>query len=72
MPGAEKLKSVCFKCSINKWAVDFKEGCHSKLSTVSVCLSCEQASLIEAQKKEIDRLKIREQEKDDKIKKLEE
>ena len=72
MPGAEKLKSVCFKCNVNKWAVDFKEGCHSKLSTTSVCLSCEQASLIEAQKKEIDRLKIREQEKDDKIKKLEE
>lgn len=72
MPGAEKLKSVCFKCSVNKWAVDFREGCHSKLSTTSVCLSCEQASLIEAQKREIESLKMREQEHDDRIKKLEE
>ena len=72
MPGAEKLKSVCFKCEVNKWAVDFREGCHSKLSSTSVCLSCEQAALILAQKRDIDRLKIREQEQDDRIRKLEE
>ena len=72
MPGAEKLKSVCLKCGVNKWAVDFREGCHSKLSSTSVCLSCEQAALIVAQKQDIDRLKIREQEQDDRIRILEE
>lgn len=72
MAGPEKLKSLCFKCRVNKWAVDFKEGCHSKLSTTSVCLSCEQAAVIVAQKKEIDMLKNRMQEQDDRLKKLEE
>ena len=72
MPGAEKLKSVCFKCKVNKWVVDYKEGNYLKISSTSVCLSCEQASLIEAQKKEIDRLKTKEQEQDEKIRKLEE
>ena len=72
MPGAEKLKSLCFKCGINKWIVDFKQGSYSEISATSVCLFCEQAALIEAQKKEIDRLKTREQERDDRIRKLEE
>ena len=67
----EKLKSVCSKCNINKWAVDYKEGCYDKLSSRSVCLSCEQAALIETQGKEIERLKAREQQRDDKIRKLE-
>ena len=67
----EKLKSVCSKCNINKWAVDYREGCYDKLSSRSVCLSCEQAALIEMQGKEIERLKAREQERDDKIRKLE-
>ena len=67
-----KLKSECFKCKVMKWVTDFKEGRYSMISSTSVCLSCEQAAKIEAQKKEIDRLKAREQEKDDRIKRLEE
>ena len=72
MPGAEKLKSTCFKCKIQKWAVDFKEGSYSKLSATSVCLSCDQGALIEAQKKEIDLLKAREKENNKRIANLEE
>ena len=71
MTGAEKLKSLCFKCKINKWAVDFKEGSYSKLSSTSVCLSCQQGELIAAQKKEIDLLKAKNTEYTNKIKKLE-
>ena len=67
----EKLKSVCSKCNIKKWAVDYREGCYDKLSSRSVCVSCEQAALIEMQGKEIERLKAREQQRDDKIRKLE-
>ena len=77
MPGAEKLKADCFKCKVNKWAVDFKEGAYANISSTSVCLSCEQAALIEeqikkieAQKKEVDRLKIKEKEQDEMIRKL--
>ena len=62
----EKFKSTCFKCKIQKWAVDFKEGSYSKLSSTSICLSCEQGALIEAQKKEIDMLKAKEKENDKK------
>ena len=72
MTGPEKLKSTCFKCKIQKWAVDFKEGSYSKLSSTSICLSCEQGALIEAQKKEIDMLKAKEKENDKKITCLEE
>ena len=72
MPGAEKLKADCFKCKVNKWAVDFKEGAYANISSTSVCLSCEQAALIAQQKKEIDRLKIKEHENDERIRKLEE
>ena len=71
MTGPKVLKSVCFKCKINKWVVDFREGCCSKISSMSVCLSCEQAALIEAQKKEIESLKSREQEREGRIRKLE-
>ena len=70
--GGEKLKSVCSKCNINKWAVDFKEGSCSRISSISVCLSCEQAALIEEQKKEIESLKIKDQQKEDRIRTLEE
>ena len=70
--GGEKLKSVCSQCNINKWAVDFKEGSCARISSTSVCLSCEQAALIEEQKKEIESLKIRDQQKEDRIRTLEE
>ena len=72
MTGPEKLKSTCFKCKIQKWAVDFKEGSYSKLSSTSICLSCEQGALIEVQKKEIDILKAKEKENDKRIACLEE
>ena len=68
----EKLKSVCFRCKVNKWVVDFKEGSLADISSTSVCLFCEQAALIEAQKKEIKILKIRERENDERIRRLEE
>ena len=48
-----KLKSVCFKCNVNKWIVDYKEGCSSKISRTSVCLSCEQAEKIEKLQKSL-------------------
>ena len=67
----EKLKSVCSQCNVNKWVVDFKEGNYSKISVRSVCLSCEQAALIEEQKKEIEILKKKDQEKEERIRKLE-
>ena len=72
MTGAKQLKSVCFKCGINKWAVDFKEGRYSELSSTSVCLSCEQSAMVETHKREIDRLKTMDKEKEERIKKLEE
>ena len=67
----EKMKSVCSQCKVNKWAVDFKEGSCSKISHTSVCLSCEQAALIEKQRKEIETLKINDQQKEERIRKLE-
>ena len=79
MKMVEKLKSVCFRCKVNKWVVDFKEGSFADISSTSVCLFCEQATLIEAQatqieaqKKEIKILKIRERESDERIRRLEE
>ena len=72
MPGPEKLKSVCFKCKVNRWIVDYKEACLSRISSTSVCLFCEQAALIDEQKMEIERLRTKEQERDDRIRKLEE
>ena len=43
----EKLKSVCFRCQVSKWIVDFRGGCAANISAVSVCLSCEQSEKIE-------------------------
>ena len=63
MTGPLSLKSICFKCKINKWIVDFKEGCAAKISTTSVCLACEHAIKIEKLEKTI-------QEKDVIIKKM--
>ena len=63
MTGPLILKSVCFKCKINKWIVDFKEGCAAKISTTSVCLACEHATKIERLEKTL-------QEKDVMINKL--
>lgn len=63
MTGAQKLKRVCFKCNVSKWAVDFKEGCYSKLSSTSVCLFCDM-------KKEIEELKTKDDEKNRTIKDL--
>lgn len=71
MTGARKLKSVCFKCKVNKWAVDFRKGCYSQLSSLSVCLACEQNEKILLQTKEIELLKTRDSEKDKKIEDLE-
>lgn len=68
----KRLKAECFRCKINKWAADFKEGSITKISSTSVCLSCEQAAKIEAQQKEIDWLKNRDQEREKIMKKLEE
>ena len=48
-----KMKSVCFKCNINKWIVDYKEGCASMVSRTSVCLFCEQAEKIEKLQKSL-------------------
>ena len=72
MTGTEKLKSVCSRCKVKKWVVDFKEGSYSKISSESVCLSCDQAALIEEQKQEIEKLKSRDRENEDRIRKLEE
>ena len=41
-----KLKSPCYWCHVNKWIVDFKEGCVANISSTSVCLACEQAEKI--------------------------
>ena len=38
-----KLKSLCYRCHVNKWIVDFKEGYAANISNISVCLACEQA-----------------------------
>ena len=34
-----KLKSLCYRCHVNKWIVDFKEGCAANISSISVCLA---------------------------------
>ena len=43
MPDKIKMKSVCFKCRINKWIVDYRGGCAENVSSKSICLSCEQS-----------------------------
>ena len=50
MTRPQKLKSVCFKCKVSKWATDFKEGCYSELSSMSVCLFCDLKEEIEVLK----------------------
>lgn len=37
----EKVKAVCSRCKVNKWAVDFKEGCFADITHNSICLFCE-------------------------------
>ena len=29
-----KLKSLCYRCHVNKWIVDFKEGCAANISSI--------------------------------------
>ena len=58
-----KLKSLCYRCHVNKWIVDFKEGCAANISSISVCLACEQAEKISKLEKAM-------QEKDIEIKKM--
>ena len=52
MTGAEKLKSICFKCRVNKWIVDYKEACAADISRNSTCLFCQMAERIEKLEKE--------------------
>lgn len=63
MTGPLVLKSICFRCKVNKWIVDYKEGCAAKISTTSICLACEHAMKIEKLEKTM-------QEKDEMIKNL--
>ena len=58
-----KLKSLCYRCHVNKWIVDFKEGCAANVSSISVCLVCEQAEKISKLEKAM-------REKDIEIKKI--
>ena len=58
-----KLKSLCYRCHVNKWVVDFKEGCAANISSISVCLACEQAEKISKLEKAM-------REKDIEIKKM--
>ena len=59
-----KLKSVCFKCHINKWIIDYRGGCADNVSSRSICLFCEQSE-------KIDKLERSLIERDSKITKLE-
>ena len=58
-----KLKSLCYRCHVNKWIVDFKEGCAANISSISVCLACKQAEKISKLEKAM-------REKDIEIKKM--
>ena len=58
-----KLKSTCYRCHVNKWIVDFKEACAANISSISVCLACEQAE-------KISKLERAMREKDIEIKKM--
>ena len=46
-------KAVCARCKVNKWCVDFKEGCIAKINSDSICLFCELTVKIENQEKKI-------------------
>ena len=50
MTGPRQTKAICPRCQVNKWAVDYKEGCFEKITPTSICLFCE---LKELHKKEI-------------------
>ena len=52
MTRAEKLKSICFKCRVNKWIVDYKEACAADMTRKSTCLFCQMAERIEKLEKE--------------------
>ena len=60
----DRLKSICFRCRVNKWIVDYKGGCAANVSSISICLSCEQSE-------KIDKLERYVRERDSKIKALE-
>ena len=60
----DKMKSVCFKCHINKWIVDYRGECAENVSSKSIYLSCEQSEKIEKLEKLV-------RERDCKIKALE-
>ena len=47
-----KLKHLCPECKVNKWIVDYKEGCAADLTRHSICLFCQQGKEIEKLKKE--------------------
>ena len=57
-----KLKHVCPECKVNKWIVDYKEGCASELTRHSICLFCQQGKEIEKLRKENNELKNKMQE----------
>ena len=57
-----KLKHVCPECKINKWIVDFKEGCSADLTRKSICLFCQQGNELEKLRKENMELKNKVQE----------
>ena len=54
MTGPKKTKAICPRCQVNRWAVDYKEGCFEKITHLSICLFCE---LKELHKKELDEVK---------------
>ena len=57
-----KLKHVCPECNVNKWIVDFKEGCSADLTRKSICLFCQQGNELEKLRKENMELKNKVQE----------
>ena len=48
----EKLKHKCPDCHLNKWIIDYREGCATELTHSSICLFCQQAKEIDKVKKE--------------------
>ena len=48
----EKLKHKCPNCHLNKWIIDYREGCATELTHNSICLFCQQAKEIDKVKKE--------------------
>ena len=52
-----QLKATCCRCKVNKWCVDFKEGCAANITSRSICLFCELREKIESQQREIGELR---------------